>query len=89
MYIKIKKMLNSNKFTVGLWNYKVLSKSIPHTREGASGVCIKNKLFIFGGFSNSLYNDLREIDLITDDCDLVEPNSLKPIPRCYHTMVNY
>lgn len=43
-------------------------------------------MFIFGGFSNSLYNDLRRINLHTFDCELVKETLLTPIARCYHTM---
>lgn len=41
-YIKIKKLMNTQKFTVGIWDYQTLSQSIPHTREGSTGVIIKD-----------------------------------------------
>lgn len=39
-YLRLKRLLNSEKFTVGIWDRKDLNQSIPHSREGAASTVI-------------------------------------------------
>lgn len=57
--IKMKSALDRKKINIAVWNQITLTGAQPHTREGAAGCLALNKLFVFGGFSQDLWNDLR------------------------------
>lgn len=47
----------------GLWSILQANGSIPHSREGATATVIDNNLYIFGGFSRDLFNDIKILDM--------------------------
>ena len=50
----------------GFWNSLSECKGVvPDTREGASMTKIKSNIYIFGGFSRVLFNDLKVLNLET------------------------
>jgi hypothetical protein len=47
----------------GLWDIMYPSGSMPDSREGSATIMYENNLYIFGGFSRDIFNDLRVLDM--------------------------
>lgn len=47
----------------GLWNVLNTNGSMPDSREGSTAAMIGNNLYIFGGFSRDIFNDMRILDM--------------------------
>ena len=45
-----------------IFNEKASMGGVPGAREGASMGFARNKIFIFGGFSQDRFNDTRSVD---------------------------
>ena len=55
--------LEKKEMMYGLWNILSTSGSIPQSREGGTCCVIDSNLYVFGGFSRDIYNDIRVLDL--------------------------
>lgn len=70
--LKVKKAHEQKQIVQAIWDGHDLGGSRPHCREGAGGCMIGNTLYIFGGCSQSLFNDLRQLDFSQRRWDFVE-----------------
>lgn len=81
--------LQNRKLMHGFWdNIFQCSGSLPETREGASTNLLNDRLFIFGGFSRILFNDLKAMNLSNNHWKQILPveGKLWPKVRSYHTI---
>lgn len=63
--------------------------SMPDSREGTSACIIDNSLYLFGGFSRDIYNDMRVLDLNKLRWRLISLPYNKPSERFNHSMIAY
>jgi hypothetical protein len=61
--IECRKVLERNDMMSAQWEFLETVGPTPGSREGCSGIVIGNHLYLYGGFSRDLYNDMRKIDL--------------------------
>lgn len=74
------------------WQERQTEGHIPEAREGAAMVVINRRIFLFGGLSRELYNDIRM--LRTDNwcwsqVNINEGSELPPEPRLGHVMLPF
>ena len=86
--IECRKDLEKNYIASGLWESVQTVGAIPDSREGSTGIVLGTYLYLFGGFSRDLYQDLRKIDLTSGKrWILYHFVGEKPPARFNHTMV--
>ena len=76
---------------VGIWEVKASTGSLPDAREGLTAAMLPNdNLYMFGGFSRGLYNDIRTVNVTTQKWEMIQtPYNTSPEPRFAHTMIAY
>jgi hypothetical protein len=60
---RCREALEQKKIIYGLWDIVSSCGSTPDSREGATACVINNNLYLFGGFSRDLFNDIRVVDI--------------------------
>lgn len=58
-----KEKLEKKEMIYGLWNILQTNGSIPQSREGGTCGLVDSHLYVFGGFSRGIFNDVRVLDL--------------------------
>ena len=82
--------LFNKKLIHGFWNNLQEVKGVsPDAREGATITKIKSNLYVFGGFSRELFNDLKVLCLESFKWRSVPKNKFWPKVRSQHTMDVY
>jgi N-acetylneuraminic acid mutarotase len=73
------------------WLERSIQGNLPEAREGASMVAINRRIFLFGGLSRGLFNDVRVLraDNWTWSQMAIDQNSELPQARIGHSMVAY
>jgi N-acetylneuraminic acid mutarotase len=74
------------------WQDRTAEGHKPEAREGAAIVVINRRVFLFGGLSRDLYNDVRELrveDWTWSQMQVSEGRDLPPEPRLGHVMLPY
>ncbi len=87
-----KQKMDDKTMIYGLWSCIDATGSQPDSREGATTCTINNSLYLFGGFSRDIFNDMRVLDLNVGRWRLIMSNDKKqkkPAERFAHTMVQY
>lgn len=91
-YDEIRNRINDKKIFKGFW--KILDSitgSTPPTMEGATLCYSNNALYLFGGFSRDVYDEMRICDLNKKKWSIVPPGTVFETPpkRYGHTMDVY
>jgi len=92
--IRMRKALDRCEITTALWESDKPSGIIPVARESGAACIIENDMYVFGGFSREVFNDLRILDLNNHqwrvvDYESSEAKNSAPSPRYCHSMVSY
>lgn len=79
--VQVHKSLLNKEINIAYWSGYTLSGSIPHSREGHTSCLLGNQLYMFGGFSQDIFGDLRCIDLVNYKSVLLPSDSETPSAR--------
>jgi N-acetylneuraminic acid mutarotase len=74
------------------WQERTVDGYKPEAREGAALVAINRRVFLFGGVSRDLYNDVRELRVENwtwSQLQVNEGSEIPPEPRLGHVMLPY
>lgn len=75
-----------------IWSITPTTGTTPYSREGAGGVIIYDRFYIFGGFANDIYTDFKYLDMCTNKWEVIEPGQpLHEMPhaRFSHSLNQY
>jgi N-acetylneuraminic acid mutarotase len=84
--------LDDKVINIGIWNQVSVYGATPPSREGSAGCLAMNNLFVFGGFSQDLWDDLRQLDLhdnVVTNVHLKYNCQDVPCARYFHTMDSF